>query len=846
MKRKRFLALLLALAMALPNTMSVSAAAADAPVQEAEASSDEATQDAEDEDADVASDEDAAAESETQEEAEDEAADEAEAEDEASDEEAADETAEDAESEEAVEAEELTVTATTVMSSSPADIPEDAIYSEDFEGEDASDLWGFTGDLVTEGKLALITSDDGNSYITLTGEKQSQRTATKTFEDMPSMSTATFTYNIYPVNQTTDSRVGRPGIQLMSDGVEIVSVYTGEMRGASTTSVYYSVYGSDITDTGATINAGEWSEITVNIDYSALTAEIVINGTSVVTVAINAAATTLNSVVINMASTNSLGTGKTYVAEIGYDNFSLSYQASSGLADLDTVDVTLEMWESGYEHYSEVEATLVDGSTITVEIDMDTWVCESFDESDPNSNAMGVYTWTADIVATEENANPNGLQATYKMNWYGDYVSTHDYENDFTFDIWETVAFGTDINIYSGSGYFTLTQEEDEDGNFYMLATVTGNGDRGNRLELNSGIIKSASVQFDWMPVSANSYAYGGQILFMAPDSKNSYFSLIFDSDLNLYYYTKCALPDTSTTQAEFEGSISYDNKVNTGLSGDGSTWFTIDLEFDYINHTADLTITNKSTGDSYTMTDIPIDTEANGLDIFLIHMSKKYSGSSVTMALDNIYIDYGQFEGGDIVSVTNPDDVSVDQTVFDEFEWPTEVEVTLGDGSTATVSVGEWTCDGFNNDGTYGNYVWTAPLVTDEYTNYFELKASFTMTYTENPYVTYAPNPNTLELEYGTAWDTDQLPTTVTAYLSNGETYELPVSDWVAIRAFNPEEEGIYVYGVKLQGVEGEVDVIDELLTSNEYHVAGDDADLYVYDVYYRISYYETNTSHT
>ncbi len=819
--------------------------------------------------------------------------------------------------------------------------------TEDFEGEDASDLWGLTGTLVDQSKLILATSEDGNSYITLTGDTQSQRTATKTFEDVPALSSATFSYDINPVNQTTDSRVGRPGIQLMSGDVEIVSVYTGEMRGASTTSVYYSVYGSDITDTGVTINANEWSTITINVDFEAYTAEILINGETVVTASINEAVTTLDSFVISMASTNDLGSGKTYVAEIGYDNFAFDWVGTTAaakvtvasveeiadvtvtktewesgyihpetvtvtlsddttttlgitnwtvdtemdlddlgtyvwtgelviedgsnitnplgltvsytmnymadfvdsdiysLGDLDTATLTLEMWESGYEHPTEVEATLVDGSTITVEIDTDSWSCEDFDESDPEGNEIGAYTWTADIIATDENANPKSLQATYIINWYGNYVSEHDYENEFTFGIWETVAFGKDISSNSGTGYFTLTQEEDEDGNLYMLATVTGNGDRGNRLELNSGIIKSASVQFDWMPVSANSNAYGGQILFMAPDSKNSYFSLIFDSDLELYYYTKCALPDTSTTQAEFEGSISYDDRVDTGLSGDGSTWFTINIEFDYINHTADLTITNKSTGAFYTMNDIPIDTEANGLDIFLIHMFKKNSGSSVTMALDNMYIDYEQFDGGDIVSVTNPDDVSVASAAFDDYEWPTEVEVTLGDGTTTTVEVGDWVCEDFDPDGGYHVYTWTAELITGDYTNYFNLSASFDMTYTDNPYVTYAPNPNTLELEYGTAWDTDQLPTSVTAYLSNGETYELPVSGWVAIRAFNPEEEGIYVYGVKLEGVEGEVDVIDELLTSNEYHVAGDDAELYVYDVYYRISYYDTEDSY-
>ncbi|MCD8378969.1 MAG: Ig-like domain-containing protein [Lachnospiraceae bacterium] len=818
--------------------------------------------------------------------------------------------------------------------------------AENFEEENASDLWGLTGNLVDEGKLILATSN-GNSYITLTGDTQSQRSATKAFEDVPALSTATFSYDIYPVNQTTDSWVGRPGVKLMSGDVEIVSVYTGEMRGASTTSVYYSVYDSDITDTGVTINAGEWSNITINVDFETYTAEILINGESVVTVSINEAVTTLDSFVISMDSTNGLGSGKTYVAEIGYDNFAFSWVGTTAaakvtvasveemadvtvtktewengyahpdtvtvtlsdnttatlgvinwtsdaemdlddlgtyvwtgelviedgsditnplgltvsytmnymadfvdsdiysLGDLDTVTLTLEMWESGYEHPTEVEATLVDGSTITVEIDTDSWSCEDFDESDPEGNEIGAYTWTADIIATEENANPKSLQATYIINWYGNYVSEHDYENEFTFGIWETVAFGKDISSYSGTGYFTLTQEEDDDGNLYMLATVSGNGDRGNRLELNSGIIKSASVQFDWMPVSANTNAYGGQILFMAPDSKNSYFSLIFDSDLELYYYTKCALPDTSTTQAEFDGSISYDDRVDTGLSGDGSTWFTINIEFDYINHTADLTITNKSTGAFYTMNDIPIDTEANGLDIFLIHMFKKSSGSSVTMALDNMYIDYEQFDGGDIVSVTNPDDVSVASAAFDDYEWPTEVEVTLGDGTTTTVEVGEWVCEDFDPDGGYHVYTWTAELITGDYTNYFNLSASFNMTYTDNPYVTYAPNPNTLELEYGTAWDTDQLPTSVTAYLSNGETYELPVSGWVAIRAFNPEEEGIYVYGVNLEGVEGEVDVIDELLTSNEYHVAGDDADLYVYDVYYRISYYDTEDSY-
>ncbi len=141
---------------------------------------------------------------------------------------------------------------------------------------------------------------------------------------------------------------------------------------------------------------------------------------------------------------------------------------------------------------------------------------------------------------------------------------------------------------------------------------------------------------------------------------------------------------------------------------------------------------------------------------------------------------------------------------------------------------------------------------VTEETTDTETETADTTQTETDEeivydglPYVCYAANPNTLELEFGTKWSESELPTTVKAYLSDETTCDLPVSGWEPIREFDANTEGIYVYGANLKSVEGLCNVISTQICKNEYHTVGSNKKMYTYNVYYRISYFETQDNY-
>lgn len=72
-----------------------------------------------------------------------------------------------------------------------------------------------------------------------------------------------------------------------------------------------------------------------------------------------------------------------------------------------------------------------------------------------------------------------------------------------------------------------------------------------------------------------------------------------------------------------------------------------------------------------------------------------------------------------------------------------------------------------------------------------------------------------------------------------------MPIDNWEPIREFNAEEEGIYVYGAHVVAEEGKTELSDSITLVNEQHVIGEDTEKYTYDVYYRISYFETQDNY-
>ena len=728
----------------------------------------------------------------------------------------------------------------------------------DFESEEVGGVWGMTGKLIDTKNAIAVTETDGNKYLAWNGKKCSTFDAVKTFEDMPRMKTATVKFKLYTTSLTTDSRNGYAAYSLRADGTDVISLCHNDIRSAGNQAdlYYYTDDFSGKEALGVKVENGGAYDVLISLDFNAGTAAVAFDGTILKEgIALPDNINNMNQFAFFGAGT--LGSGRTFDANVGIDDFAIAYEednaadltAIASVAELPEVTVDKAAWDAGYAHPTQATATLEDGTTtIPVDIDSTSWTAEpAFDAA-----VRGNYVWTADIIAPEGHANNKGAQATYKMVYTGEADNSHDYSEDFALGIWSEVAWSKSMDSNSGTGTFKLAHKQDAAGNYYMqVGADNQGGERGSRLELNSEIIKGSKVSFDWMPISAASNSCG-DLMFLAPGSWNSYFTLRFSENCRITYLTKCPLTASSTEQQEFEGSFDAVNAVDTGL-GEANRWYTVSLDFDYVAHTADVTITDKEDASkTYTVSDLPIATEANGLLNFVAHLGRTVNadGTATTgkltayYGLDNIKIDYVNFTGIDVVSVEQPSDVSLAKADYEKFEFPTEVTVTMGDSTTKTLKVGTWTAAPVFDENEGGDYVWTAPLVLESgLENPFGLEAAFSMNYSILPYPVYAHNPNTLELKPGEALPA--FPERVTVFLNNGETSTMPIDNWEPIREFNAEEEGIYVYGAHVVAEEGKTELSDSITLVNEQHVLGDDTEKYTYDVYYRISYFETQDNY-
>lgn len=725
--------------------------------------------------------------------------------------------------------------------------PKDGIIY-DFQNE-LNPSWGMTGDLSGSVSIVDDAANVGNKYLQLTHKEARNTTTLKVFEDLPKMTEAEFAFKLYAGGQTSTSRMGYTGIKLMSGDTELVALYFGELRAAGdTSSIWYSNAGFDAkVESSVKITKDNWYDVSVEIDFANDTLDVYVGSTKI------ASGLAIDPVVQNVDTfafmTFDPNGGTKVTPTVGIDDVTISYIEKTAeddvvtiysLAAIENISVTKAQWNAGYTHPTEVEATLSNGDIITVQIKADTWNCLDFDV-----NVKAAYTWTAEIIAPAEYANTKGLEVSYVMEYNATTSSRYDYYNDFTFasEIIPQIAWGKSMDSTSGSGYFNLSHAF-SNGDGYMYADITGNGDRGSRLDLTGGIVRGANFTFDWMPINNNGSAYG-QLLFVSNSVWHSYFTLRFDEDYNISVFTENPLGMCSTTQEPFEGSISAANAIDTGLGGQ-NTWFTVSVTFDYLAHTADITITEKANPENtFTQAGIPIDPMANGTRSMVLHMSKRANGANVAMGLDNIAIKYTRFTKKDVVKVTNPANVAVAKVAYDDFVFPGVVTVGLGDGSSAKLLVKKWTATPEFDPNVAGEYVWTADAVFGEYTNYFDLQPSFTMTYTMNPYPIYVYSPTTLELEFGEELPSE-FPTTVIAHMSNGETATVEVGEWTPIREFNSGKEGIYVYGANIVAKEGVYDVIEDKLMPNENpeDPSAQRTD-YVYDVYYRISYFESEDNY-
>jgi hypothetical protein len=500
---------------------------------------------------------------------------------------------------------------------------------------------------------------------------------------------------------------------------------------------------------------------------------------------------------------------------------------------------------SNYVFPSSVLATFGDGSTSEVVIDSNTWIAEP--EFDPSVEA--VYTWSANLAPGEGDKDPKGLQVEFSMNYILD-KPDYDLFDDFTLGVWSGSGLGKDVHSHSGTGAPALTREQDSNGNYYMLVNANNNNWRMQSMPgLSSESRKGATVSFDYMPRSCQS-GHLGEIVFISSANSFPYFGLQFGSDMEIKYYNEGQNVNSSwasiTSGESLTNAISKNSAAGTGIIADGSTWFSVTLDFDYFAHTAKLNITTKDDPSN------PLFEETIGIYASAVNASRVglggWNGRGV-FGIDNIGVKYVNPAENDIVEVVKPRIVTVSASEWDSYVHPTSVTIKLGDGSaTRVVNVGEWTCSEFDKN-QYGIYTWSAELIgLSDIENPKNLAATYEVNYIDKHYVTAALDVDALELtDYNDFDSTGEDPTKHTwpketrVKLSSGQSKSFKVDSWIPAVGdtqrlnryvqignnggyLDENVEGIYVFKGKVVPDEGYL--ADEIW------------------VYFRINYFNNDTS--
>lgn len=431
------------------------------------------------------------------------------------------------------------------------------------------------------------------------------------------------------------------------------------------------------------------------------------------------------------------------------------------------------------------------------------------------------------------------------------YYST--YWNDFEEAVWENKAIGNDVIAEGGSSGATLSQKVEADGGHYM--NVTGNksgGYRVSKLSLPQEALSGADITFDWKPVSAdNSDSRFGDVSFTSSGSTYAYFGLQFDKNKQIKYYTigENVASGYGLTYSEeaLEGGYKRNSAAgsgtakDTGITADGSTWYTVTLSFDYEKHTADLKIVGRDNPDTalYEEKEIPIYASAVNPSTIAAGCWK----GIIEMGIDNLGVKYSYSTANTIVSLAQPENVMVTAADWEQHvkDRPARAIAVMGDGSTREFEVGAWTSDPEFTADKYTTYTWTAPLVIPEESgirNPKNLMLTYTVDYVKGYRAKGAYDPSTLELAFGSVSTMEEFealrPTDTQVVLSNGKVARMPLdpASWEAIHnrlpesyipdeenhpipdtppQFDPAREGIYIYKAKLMeseeyGVEGEI----------------------------------------
>lgn len=341
-----------------------------------------------------------------------------------------------------------------------------------------------------------------------------------------------------------------------------------------------------------------------------------------------------------------------------------------------------------------------------------------------------------------------------------DYFPLENFEGDNVGD-W---GFKTDSKV-ADAGYSFSTAEENS--NHYLKANLgSSGGNRGNLKTFEPKEGTKAVINFDYLPGTVPNEHNVAELRFYSTAGQTFTFNTSKDGKLAFY---------AGDAPALFTGNI-----VSRGLATDtgfkAGTWVRISLTLDYTAHTATLSIKARDSQDAPTVfSNIPIREDAVDLTEMWIFAARgrnaddtKNGGNvSNTMGFDNFEITSEAYADNAILSITNPDDVTIGYG--EEFPKPATVKATLGNYSTVDIPVGEWTCTPAFNPDANGVYTMTAPLIVGEYDNIRDLQATFTVTYKRYPDIASVSNPKNIGVDFGEPMPT--LPTETKVFLEDGTT---------------------------------------------------------------------------
>ena len=199
---------------------------------------------------------------------------------------------------------------------------------------------------------------------------------------------------------------------------------------------------------------------------------------------------------------------------------------------------------------------------------------------------------------------------------------------DFEDSIWASNAIGNGIIAEGGTKGATLSHETETENNRYMkLSGDKSGGFRVSRYEVNGNNVASTVVTFDWLPITIQDVdSRFGDISFYSTANDYAFFGLQFDKNKEIKYYTIGENVEKgyglSYSEEDLEGGLKRNSAINsetaatTGIVADGQTWYTVNLTFNHLTDTADLSIANRNAPSTalYERTGIPIYASAENL----------------------------------------------------------------------------------------------------------------------------------------------------------------------------------------------------------------------------------------